>query len=195
MQRRRMSPFVKMMLHTAHQVTHTNKKYAHLPVVFSSRHGDFSKTSTLLAELGKQELLSPKDFGLSVHNAAVGMYSIITGNHQPMSAIAAGKESFPCALIESYIKLIELNQTDILLIHTDESLPAPYTQFIDERQITHSIAVVISLVEKDEPHFSLIKQETCLHNELSLPLSLDFADAMFNKHNISAHGWQLTYHG
>lgn len=193
MQRRRMTPFVKMVLHTAHQVTN-DKGYENMPVVFSSRHGDFHKTANLLGELGEKQPLSPTGFGLSVHNAAIGMYSIISGNTQPMNAIAAGKDSFACALIEAYIKLVEYKQPHILLVHTDESLPEPYTTFVDEAQITHSIALVIRLATEKEAHFSLTKQATNNSEQTTTPLSLELAKAVFNKQSASANGWLLTHY-
>ncbi|BED91156.1 hypothetical protein PspMM1_36240 [Pseudoalteromonas sp. MM1] len=188
-----MTPFVKMVLHSAHQVTN-DKGYENMPVVFSSRHGDFHKTANLLSELAQQQLLSPTGFGLSVHNAAIGMYSIISGNTQPMNAIAAGKDSFACALIEAYIKLVEYKQPHILLVHTDESLPEPYTTFVDEAQITHSIALVIRLATEKEAHFSLTKHATNNSEQTTTPLSLECAKAMFNKKSASANGWLLTHY-
>ena len=193
MQRRRMTPFVKMVLHSAYQVTN-EKPYENMPVVFSSRHGDFHKTANLLGDLAEQLPLSPTGFGLSVHNAAIGMYSIISGNTQPMVAIAAGKDSFACALIEAYIKLVEFKQTHILVVHTDESLPDPYTTFADEKQITHSIALVMRLATENEAHFSLTRQaaNNCGHS--TTPLSLECAKAMFNKQSASANGWLLSHY-
>ena len=48
-----------------------------LPIVFSSRHGDLPKTSTLLADLADKNALSPTAFGLSVHNAIPSLFSIL----------------------------------------------------------------------------------------------------------------------
>ncbi|MCQ8889876.1 beta-ketoacyl synthase chain length factor [Pseudoalteromonas carrageenovora] len=193
MQRRRMTPFVKMVLHSVRQVTN-EKGYENIPVVFSSRHGDFHKTANLLGELAQQQPLSPTGFGLSVHNAAIGMYSIISGNTQPMNAIAAGKNSFPCALIEAYIKLVEYKQTHILLVHTDEALPEPYTTFADEAQFTHSISLVMRLATENEAHFSLTKQAAINSEKTPTPLSLECAKAMFNKQSVSTNGWLLTHY-
>lgn len=193
MQRRRMTPFVKMVLHSAHQVIN-EKGYENISVIFSSRHGDFHKTANLLGELAQQQPLSPTGFGLSVHNAAIGMYSIISGNTQPMNAIAAGKNSFACALIEAYIKLVELKHTHMLLVHTDEALPEPYTTFADEAQITHSIALVMRLATENEPHFSLTKQVTKQSSQGATPLSLECAKALFRKQSIQTNDWLLAHY-
>ncbi len=79
-------------------------------------------------------------------------------------------------------------------MHTDESLPEPYTTFVDEAQITHSIALVIRLATEKEAHFSLTKQATNNSEQTTTPLSLEFAKAMFNKQSASANGWLLTHY-
>src|SRR5215471_20708496 len=48
--------------------------------VLASRHGEFSRTLTILAALATGELPSPADFSMSVHNALAGLLSIHTGN-------------------------------------------------------------------------------------------------------------------
>ena len=45
-----------------------------VPTVFSSRHGETSRSVDLLTDLAKGLPLSPTTFGLSVHNAAGGLF-------------------------------------------------------------------------------------------------------------------------
>lgn len=199
MQRRRMTRFSKMVLHSAQQVSSADQ-YTNLSAVFSSRHGDFHKTANLLVDIVNQQPLSPTGFGLSVHNAAAGLFSIIKSNTCAMNAIAAGAESFMCAIVEAYIRLVDSNEPYMLVVHSDEILPDIYNQFADELQITHSIAMIVRLAQANEPCFSLNKVLNPAAKSSNLPMSLQGAKALRDKksailtHTTLAHHWQLTYH-
>lgn len=159
MQRRRLSPFAKMALLVANNsVNSTNKE---LPIVFSSRHGDLPKTSTLLADLADENALSPTAFGLSVHNAIPSLFSIFTNNKQAINAISAGQDSFMMGLIDVYSRLKSGLAEEILFIHADQKLPKTYLGFQDEQQLSHAVAMVISLPSHQ--------------------------DHLINEHNISFH--------
>lgn len=86
-------------------------------MVFASRHGEAELTLDLLRSLAADELLSPTDFGLSVHNAASGLYSIATGNREQCTALAAGPNTL-------YSSLVELSlRAPAALVYADEPLP------------------------------------------------------------------------
>lgn len=199
MQRRRMTAFSKMVLHSAYQVTQQHQ-HDQLAAVFSSRHGDLHKTANLLIDIINKQELSPTGFGLSVHNAAAGLFSIIKNNTSAMNAIAAGAESFMCALIEAYVRLNEGDEKMMLVVHTDEVLPQIYSQFADEQQVTHSIALLMRLPKAGEHYFSLTKVSNPVVANSDLPLSLQCAKALHDQtsglftHPKSNSHWQLNYH-
>lgn len=143
MQRRRLSPFAKMALLVANKSVKGIKK--NLPIVFSSRHGDLAKTSKLLADLADKNALSPTAFGLSVHNAIPSLFSILTNNKQAINAISAGQDSFMMGLIDVYSRLKSGLAKEILFIHADQKLTDTYLGFQDEQQLSHAIAMLISL--------------------------------------------------
>jgi hypothetical protein len=143
MQRRRLSAFAKMALLVANQSV-SNIEHA-LPIVFSSRHGDLPKTSTLLADLANENALSPTAFGLSVHNAIPSLFSILTQNKQAINAVSAGQDSFMMGLIDVYSRLKSGLAEEILFIYADQKLPSTYLEFQDEQQLSHAIALVVSL--------------------------------------------------
>lgn len=62
-------------------------------VLHASRHGDGERTLEMLYGLNEGEPLSPARFGLSVHNAIAGVYSIASGNRRSQQAIAASGAS------------------------------------------------------------------------------------------------------
>ena len=72
-----------------------------MPTVFCSRHGEVSRSVDLLMDLAKAEPLSPTSFGLSVHNATAGLFSIARSDHTNSIALAAGQSSVEHAVIEA----------------------------------------------------------------------------------------------
>lgn len=196
MQRRRLSPFMKMALHCLHEVTEGQ----HWPINFSSRHGDFHKTSGLLNSLCQNEPLSPTAFGLSVHNAAAGMSSILSGNTHAINAIASGNDSVISALLDGYARLYTNQCESIVICHADRTLPAEYLHFADEEQIDHCVALKIRLPDKDESHFSLTICKQPNNESIStLPLAVQLARYLLSPSpsmllSCQGRAWELSYH-
>lgn len=197
-QRRRLSPFAKMALSSAQ---HASAQQAHLPIVFSSRHGDLHKTTQLLNAVTEGEELSPTGFGLSVHNAVAGLFSILTGNQQAINSISGGQDSIMSALVDALANLDSQQHKTCLLVHCDQALPALYSQYSDERQINHSCAFVLQRVAPSQQGFSLTKEPVKNSQQGvsdHLPLSLQLAHAIIAKQPISyldsnASSWCLRY--
>jgi hypothetical protein len=101
-----------------------------VPTVFSSRHGEASRSVDLLLDLAKDVPLSPTSFGLSVHNATGGLFSIARGDHASNIALSAGRSSVEHAVIEACGLLAE-GEPAVLLVVYDCPLPTPYCVFQD----------------------------------------------------------------
>ena len=101
-----------------------------VPIVFSSRHGEASRSVDLLLDLAKGVPLSPTSFGLSVHNATGGLFSIARSDHASNSALAGGKSTIEHAVIEACGLLAE-GEPAVLLVAYDCPLPIPYSAFQD----------------------------------------------------------------
>jgi len=127
MLRRRAGFLGKMALEVAYQCL---GQRTDVPTVFSSRHGEASRCFDLLLHLAKDMPLSPTSFGLSVHNATGGLFSIARGDHASNSALAAGKSSVEHAVIEACGLLAE-GEPIVLLVVYDCPLPTPYGVFQD----------------------------------------------------------------
>ncbi|MEZ5538969.1 MAG: beta-ketoacyl synthase chain length factor [Pseudomonadales bacterium] len=123
MQRRRLSRLSRFALSAANACAGEQ----HLPTVFASRHGEIHRTVELLKELARHEPLSPMGFSLSVHNTASGLYSIATGNTAPSTAIAAGCDTLPMAIIEAIGQLAQHEQ--VMVVYAEEPLPDDYRAF------------------------------------------------------------------
>lgn len=127
MLRRRASFLGKMALEVAYQCLGQRMDVS---TVFTSRHGDASRSVDLLLDLSKGTPLSPTSFGLSVHNATGGLFSIARADHTNAIAVAAGKSSVEHAVIEACGLLAE-GEPAVLLVAYDCPLPTPYCVFQD----------------------------------------------------------------
>jgi len=101
-----------------------------VPAIFSSRHGETSRSVDLLTDLAKGLPLSPTVFGLSVHNAAGGLFSIARRDHASASALAAGQSTVEHAVIEA-CGLLADGASQVLLVVYDRPLPAVYAKYQD----------------------------------------------------------------
>lgn len=179
MQRRRLSSFAKMAMYVANQsVLHMEES---LPIIFSSRHGDLHNTSDLLTDLSAEIQISPKAFSLSVHNAVPSLYSIISKNKSALNAIAAGKDTFFMSLVDAYARLVSGISDSILFIHADQSLPQTYAGFRDEIQLSHAVAMIVSLPEsakncESSMLISLDMQHHLSDNNNHLPAALAYLE-------------------
>ena len=101
-----------------------------VPAIFCSRHGETARSVALLTDLAKGQPLSPTMFGLSVHNATGGLFSIARGDHAGSSALAAGPSSVEHAVIEA-CGLLADGAAEVLLVVYDRPLPAVYAAYQD----------------------------------------------------------------
>lgn len=94
--RRRLSPLQKLFFSLARSVGAEPP----LPVVFASRDGEDALTRRIVAEFNEAGAVSPNRFSSSVYNAAPGLWSVMTKNRAPYTAIAAGDDSVECGMLE-----------------------------------------------------------------------------------------------
>ncbi len=142
--RRRLSRLGKMAIRVAldSNSAETSK------IVFSSRNGNVVQMLKLLQSLALDEPVSPTGFGMSVHNSLVGMLSIITGNRQAQTAIAADNESLCMGLMEALALLRADPSAPVLLVHCDEYLPDFYQPFQDKRVPVCALALVLRATDR-----------------------------------------------
>lgn len=197
MQRRRLSIFAKLALYAGFEAS---KGHHDFPVVFTSRHGDLHKTSTLLDSLANKEGFSPTLFSMSVHNAAPGLLSIFTGNKQASNTVSAGKDTFFMGLVDAYARLSSNMENKVLFIHCDQALPESYHGFNDEVQVDHCVAFLMSVADTKGVEINISKQLDDKSGDdkenTALPQALQFADFISAlKEEIKIGGetgyWQL----
>ena len=144
MKRRRMSNLTKMAFATAMDCVKDSKQQPNC--VFASQHGELERTVKILNTLVADDDVSPTDFSLSVHNTALGLYSIHTNNILPATTVAAGEDSFGYGLLEASIILSRFPETPVLLVYFDQPLPPPLSQLADNDYESISIALLLSSV-------------------------------------------------
>jgi hypothetical protein len=120
MQRRRFSDLSRQALWAAFDCA----RGISVQTVFASPHGELNRTQSLLTSLAHDEPLSPAAFSVSVHNTASGLYSIASGDRSPSTAIAAGADTLPLAVVEAAGTLRQVEQ--VMVVFADEPLPPPY---------------------------------------------------------------------
>lgn len=127
MLRRRAGFLGRMALEVAYECADGQ---ADIPTVFCSRHGEVARSIDLLSDLARGEPLSPTAFGLAVHNASAGLFSIARADRANHVALAGGTATVEHAVIEACGMLAD-GAPSVLLVACDMPLPALFAAFED----------------------------------------------------------------
>lgn len=114
-----------------------------VPTVFCSRHGDVGRAVELLSDLARSEPLSPMAFGMAVHNAIPGLFSIARGDRANYTALASGAATVEHALIEA-CGLLADGAPMVLLVACDCPLPELFAPFEEYDEQPHAWAWLIA---------------------------------------------------
>lgn len=144
MERRRLTSVERAALSVAHRALReyssrlSSSPSLQLPVVFASRWGEIGTTLRLMEQMHAEGEMSPAGFSNSVHNAAPGHLSLLTGNKAPYTAIAAGADTYEMGLLEA-----STYPGRVLFIYAEEDTPAFYKPDFEDVQTAHAVALVI----------------------------------------------------
>lgn len=136
MLRRRAGFLGKMALEVAYRCLDGRSA---VPAVFCSRHGDVSRSVELLADLVRGDALSPTAFGMAVHNATAGLFSIARADRANHLALAAGSATIEHAVIEA-CGLLADGAPMVLLVASECPVPEPFVAFRDCDEQAHAWA-------------------------------------------------------
>ncbi len=195
--RRRLTPLGRKTTQILNKCEN-NSKNKSIPWVVSCRHGDATRRLNLLASLAKNEMLSPTDFSMSVHNAIIGMHSIATGNKFTHTALAAGIDSFESGLLETIALLKEKGESigyayyDYLEV-LDESTAKP-----DSNSPVECIAFILSDNEeanyKDAVSIEYSRQHNLnVSNKFNTIKFLDFLKNDKERYTLSVAGGEILF--
>lgn len=101
MQRRRLSQTAKLMFAALHGL----QPPAQTPLIFAAHDGETNRSFSLWLQLLQEGNMSPMSFGLAVHNALAGAWSLFTGCEAEMNAITAHDAVLEMALMEAVMLL------------------------------------------------------------------------------------------
>ncbi len=130
-----------------------------VPTVFCSRHGEVVRSVELLRDLARGEPLSPTAFGLAVHNAIAGLFSIARTDRANHVALAAGAATFEHAVIEACGQLAD-GAPMVLIVACDMALPDPFAAFQDCDEQPFAFAWAIVPAQAGVPSLRLAWQAT-----------------------------------
>ena len=119
---------------------------ADLTAVFGSANSDGTTVDQLLGTLATPDgLVSPTQFHNSVHNAAIGYWSIGTGSKHPATSIAAHDFTFGATLLKSALQT-SMDRAPVLTVAFDMPFPEPLHS---SRPLSGSFAVAFVLVPRE----------------------------------------------
>lgn len=118
-------------------------------LVYSSRHGELARNLNVLNAIVQEADVSPTDFTMSVHNAAVA--SVTIANKKPLAstAVAAGVDSFQQGLIEA-LTFLQNGYEQVLLVDFDGVIPNFYQGHMPSN--TPNFPYAVALLLKQEEH-------------------------------------------
>ncbi|HUA79369.1 MAG TPA: beta-ketoacyl synthase chain length factor [Dyella sp.] len=192
MQRRRLSRLARMTMHVAWPLCGENEQ---LPFVFASRHGETPRTFALLSDVAQEQPLSPTQFGLSVHNAIAGQWSILRGQHGESVAIAGEADTFEHAMMEA-AALLSDGASSVLAVIAEELPPAAYQPWIDDVPFSYAVALRLGTIQAhaDAPTGDCWELRLQAHPGPSpastWPHALDFVRALCKGQNKLEHAWK-----
>ena len=111
--RRRLSPLQRIFFHLANFPDQPRPKR----IVFASRDGEDTLTRRIVEDFRVDGSVSPNRFSTSVYNAAPGLWSVFTGNTATYTAVAAGRETVKCGLLEALLPA----ETPTLFVAAEET--------------------------------------------------------------------------
>ncbi len=191
--RRRAGFLGKMALEVAYRCLDGR---ADVPTVFCSRHGEVARAVELLGDLARAEPLSPTAFGLAVHNASAGLFSIARGERSNHIAVAAGAASVEHGVIEA-CGLLADGAPMVLLVAYDCALPALLARFEDCDEQPHAWAWLMTAAGADPISLRCTADSDDLPNQAStmpgglevLRFQLSGAQALVRRTGLQRWEW------
>ncbi len=131
--------------------------------VFCSRHGEFSRTLSILRALAAPEVLSPAEFSMSVHHSLLALLSLATKNKNGHTALAAGKQSLAMWFCEALASLGEHPTTPVLLVYYDVALPGEYAEIDPDPSLNAVYALLLghATTPQESVEFVQLAEESC----------------------------------
>jgi hypothetical protein len=168
-----------------------------IPMVLCSRYGEVDRSVTLLSALARGSDLSPTSFGLSVHNAVGGLFSMARRDTANCIALAGGDESAEYGMLET-CGLFSDGAARVLLVVADCPLPAVYDSFTDVQPVAFAWGCLVEPPGADAISLTWTASSTYEPHEpreRPLPAALStlrflFGESRQHDHHAGDRRWQ-----
>jgi len=157
-----------------------------LPLVFISRHGETPRTLDILSDLANEQPLSPTQFSLSVHNAVIGLWSILRNETSEMTALAAAGDGLEHGMLEAAALLNE-GAPAVLLVITEEQPPEAYASWIVDVPFPYALGLL--LTPGDEWQLELSSASVQL-TQTQWPHALNLLRTLLTEQVACQHAWK-----
>lgn len=94
--RRKLNSFGRAALYTLYNAYNGNND---VNLVFASDYGDYERVKKLTAQRKEEGEISPAGFSFSVHNASIGLFSLLEKIKNEYVTISAGENTFSYGLL------------------------------------------------------------------------------------------------
>lgn len=112
--RRKFSTLNKIALSTMYECYEGDN----VNLTFASQYGEFERLLKLINQFKNENEVSPISFSSSVHNASVGIFSLLNKITKPYNAISAGENTLSNGLIDAVMD-IKSNNGNVLFCYAD----------------------------------------------------------------------------
>lgn len=180
MMRRRMTNLEKIAVGLGAKVAPQTTDYS---VVFASQFGEWNQTIQLIKQFFADKEMSPAGFSNSVHNAAPGMFSLLTKNTNSYTSIAAGENTLEMAILQAL-----LDKGDVLIIFAAEHCPEMYKPIF--KGDTHACGLAIMIKKTGKRSVKILSG-----TDSAPTLQMDrFAEFLSGENqSISTKHWTMQY--
>ncbi|WP_266159185.1 beta-ketoacyl synthase chain length factor [Dyella silvatica] len=190
MQRRRLSRLARMTLGVAWPLCGEQEQ---LPLVFASRHGESPRTYALLTDLVDEQPLSPTQFGLSVHNAVAGQWSMLRGQRGESVAIAGEADTFEHAMLEAAALLAE-GAPAVIVVIAEERPAEAYQPWIHDVPFSYAVALRVTATPSTPTaqhwQLRLARSTGEADSSSAWPHALNFLRALHQRSASLQHRWK-----
>lgn len=186
MQRRRLSRLARMAFSVGWPLAEGQQQ---LPLVFVSRHGETPRTFEILSDLAAAQPLSPTQFSLSVHNAVIGLWSIMRGETSEMTALAAAGDGLEHGVMEA-VTLLNEGAPAVLLIVTEELPPKAYAPWVDDVPFPYALGLLLTPGDEWQLTLSTLPSQEHADCGGKWPHALNLLRALSTQQNTLHHPWK-----
>ncbi len=139
MQRRRLGASARLFFDAAWPLA---EAFPECPMVYASHDGEINRSFELWLALLGEGSVSPTSFGLSVHNAQTGQWSMLRGDHSENTALSVQADSLETALAEAYALLTE-GAPKVMVVVADDPVRTAYDTAVVRAPMAYALAMVV----------------------------------------------------